>query len=42
MLVEATSIQVVRNAIMKAFEPRGYGRPEMSEVVACDGASRVA
>ncbi len=42
VLVEATSVQVVGNAVMKALAARAYGRPEMSEVVACDGASRVA
>ncbi len=42
VLVEAALAEAVGDAVMEAFAARGYGRPEMSEVVASDGASRVA
>jgi galactokinase len=42
VLAEADRVRIIANAVTEAFSSRGYGTPEMTEVVACDGASRIA
>jgi len=42
VLLETAAAQVVKTAVAKAFVERGYGTPETTAIVACDGASRVA
>ncbi|MFZ2057858.1 MAG: galactokinase [Acidimicrobiales bacterium] len=42
VLLELAAVQPVTTAVANAFAARGYGAPEITEIVACDGASRVA
>ncbi len=42
VLLELAAVQAVTMAVADAFGARGYGAPEITEIVACDGASRVA
>jgi galactokinase len=42
VLLDLAAVQAVATAVAKAFATRGYGPPETTEIVACDGASRVA
>jgi galactokinase len=42
VLLEAAAVRAVTTAVATAFAERGYGSPETSEVVGCDGASRIA
>ncbi len=42
VLVGLTRAEAVVTAIAKAFAARGYSLPQTIEIVACDGASRVA
>jgi len=42
VLLELAAVQAVTMAVADAFAARGYGAPEITEIVACDGASRVA
>ena len=41
VLVELALVQTVASAVTEAFAGRGFGRPEMREVAACDGATRI-
>ena len=42
VLLELGAVQAVSTAVATAFAAREYGTPEVIEVVACDGASRIA
>jgi len=42
VLLELVALEAVGEAVAEAFAARGYGAPAVTEVVACDGASRVA
>jgi galactokinase len=42
VLVELAKVEAVTLAVTRAFAARGYTPPQTIEIVACDGASRVA
>ncbi len=42
VLVELAKVEAVTLAVTRAFASRGYSPPQTIEIVACDGASRVA
>ncbi len=42
VLVDLDKVEAVKRAVARAFAARGYTTPQTVEIVACDGASRVA
>jgi galactokinase len=42
VLVELAKVETVTMAVATAFAARGYIPPQTIEIVACDGASRIA